>query len=267
MLIIAFKNSYICSQWGVKLQECISRRVSTGLKTNSLGNVFDITEIEGAGYWRDFKVTFVRGSWSCEEFMLFDSSQNDLQRSADEVLSALEGRLDEANRKVMEEYINQLAEVETSRRRSKIALPSLGEYSRQANTRLLSLYKDLSFDSCEQKVHAHYTAHITGSLPLLSEAFNLIYLQKEAQNLTINRIAVARAARPEISKIRKRLGVSSSSRLSQREQYELNKTAAHIARVKENSKISDDPEVKNGSKDPRACGGKFFGEACDCSIF
>jgi hypothetical protein len=270
ILVLAYRNSSICLQWGTKLQECINHRASNGLKTNSLGNVYDISEIEGEGNWRDFKVTFVRGSWSCEEFMLFDSCQADLQRSAEEVMEALEGKLDEVNRRVMEDYISQLAEVEKSLRATKAAMPRMKQYTvrtiqNTANSKLMSLYKQIDQEAAEAKALAHYSAHHSGTLALLPSVFNLIYLQNAAQTLKLHQIAANRSNAPEMLRIRQRL--TGSEQLSQQEQLQINQTAAHIARIKENSRNSTDPEVRSGAKDPRACGGKFFGEACDCKVF
>jgi hypothetical protein len=270
ILVLAYKNSSICVQWGTKLQECISRRVSNGLKANSLGNVFDISEIEGEGNWRDFKVTFVRGDWSCEEFMLFDSSQADLQRSAEEVLEALEGKLDEANRRVMEEYVSQLAEVERSVRATRVAVPRMKQYTVRtmqstANTKLMTLYKEIGAEVAEAKVLEHYSSHHSSPSALLPSVFNLIYMQNAAQTLTLHKIAASRANAPERQRIRQKL--AGREQLSQQEQHQISKTAAHLARIKENSRNSTDPEVRSGAKDPRACGGKVFGEACDCRVF
>lgn len=272
-LIVVFKNSFTCSQWGVKLQECIGRRASSGMSANSLGNIFDITEIQGEGYWRDFKVTFVHGNWSCEEFMLFDSTQSDLQRSADEVMSALEGRLNEMNRLIMENYLRQLTEVEISKRKLQHPLPHFNHLqyavsSKQstANKKLLTIYKDLPSEDLLKQTHFYITAHHSNDLPVLAGAFNLIYLQSAAQTISINQLAVSQANKPEIKKIKQNL-VSNYSQMSQMERHKLDKTAAHLARVKENSRLSNDPDVQSGAKDPRACGGRFFGEACDCRLF
>jgi hypothetical protein len=271
LLIVAFKNAFVCNQWAAKLQECINRRVSSGLhRTSTLGNVLDITEIEGGGNWRNFKVTFVRDTWSTEEYMLFDSSQVDLHRSVEEVLGSFEGRLDEVNRKIVEEYVTQLAEVELSNRVGETRLSSIKAFTVSArqssvNSRVMAAYKGLDLATCETQALEHYSAHCSNAMSLVPAAFNLIYMQNAAQTLKIHRIAWQRAMVPEALPIKQKM--SGRDQLTTQEQHQINKTAAHIARVKENSKNSDDVEVQSGAKDPRACGSRFFGDSCDCKVF
>jgi hypothetical protein len=259
---------------------------------SSLGNIFDITYMHSEGTWRDFKVTFVRNEWSCEEFLLFDTSHEDLSAATAEVYQAIDTRLDLMNQQVLLGFLRQTEVTERSYRMTKKYtkpfLPGFS-FSYADNARLTSSYKDVDKGQITLDIEQLVSQVLSHKDDFVTQAFSLIELQKLTQVSLIARYAhrlqsigrgygEIREERevyaqhqevPAFEKVRNML-ISSSDDLSVRKRYEIDSAAAHIAEImtKRRKEKGDENARRQGIKVPeRSCASRAFGDACDCHIF
>jgi len=272
-LTILFKNYAIAKQWLTKLTECTSKRASYNEASEcALGNIFDITYLQSGGTWRDFKVTFVKNTWSCEEFLLFDTTQEDLTASTNEVYQTIESRLDLVNQRMLLGFLYQTEILEKSNRMAKKYLkPYMPAYSytQSANSRLLKSYKDVDIGQAEFALSKQIAEFSVKKSDLLNEAFDLIELQKSSQVLQIAIASQTKHEVPVYEKIRKKLHRKSIDS-SAKERMELDAAAAHISEIikQRQQKAEEDGGRRKPVKAPeRSCGSRVFGDACDCHIF
>jgi hypothetical protein len=273
-LSIIFKDSTVAYDWLVKLTECVSSRPSyTEGTEGGLGNIFDITFLQSGGTWRDFKVTFVKHTWSSEEFLLFDSSQEDLSASSAEVYQIIDARLDLTNQRIFMSFLNQAEAVERSERMTKKHLqPSLPSFAfdLDSNKRLLRSYRGVDIQSYSRDISSRWTQFLRSTEDPINEAFSLIELQKATQVLRIADFIQNKPRDNEIKKYREQINKGHSRAFSEKEIGEIDAAAAHIAQVKRQRKQADedDDRRRRGMKVPeRSCGSRMMGDACDCRVF
>jgi hypothetical protein len=273
-LSIIFKDSAVAYDWLVKLTECVSRRPSyTDGAEGGFGNIFDITYLQSGGTWRDFKVTFVKHAWSSEEFLLFDTSQEDLSASSAEVYQIIEARLDLTNQRIFMSFLNQAEAVERSSRMTKKHLqpylPSFA-FDLDSNKRLLRSYRGVDIENYSRDVSSTLTQALRSSEDPINEAFSLIELQKATQVLRIADFIQNKPRDSEINRYREKIQRGHSLAYSEKEIGEIDAAAAHIAQIKRQRKQTDEDEERRrrGVKVPeRSCGSRMMGDACDCRVF
>jgi hypothetical protein len=270
-LTIQFKSPSIATQWGAKLNECVSRRSSYGESSeSSLGNIFDITYMQREGAWRNFKLTFVKNEWSCEEFLLFDSSQEDLGVSTAEAYHSIDSRLDLVNQQIWLGFLRQTEVTEKSSRMTKKTikpfLPGF-TFSYSANARLISSYKDVDNRQTKLDIEQLYSQTLSNKHDFITQAFSLIELQKSTQVSTIARYA-QRQEFLVFDRVRNQV-MRNSDALSAKEPHD--DSVDHLVKIMSKRRQVKEDEAaarRQGIKVPeRSCGGRALGEVCDCHIF
>jgi hypothetical protein len=223
------------------------------------------------GAWRDFKLTFVKNEWSCQEFLLFDSSQEDLGASTAEAYHSIDSRLDLVNQQIWLGFLRQTeASEKSSRMTKKFMKPFLPgfTFSYSANARLISSYKEVDNRQTKLDIEQLYSQTLSNKHDFITQAFSLIELQKSTQVSTIARYAQQQEV-PLFEKVRNKM-CKNSDALSVKERHEIDSAAAHLVEIMSKRKQEEEDEAarRQGIKVPeRSCGNRVFGDACDCHIF
>lgn len=251
-LYIIFNDSRLCKEWQEAVAHHLHKAEAPAVRKNLLGSIYDISELEknSVRMWREMKVTFVRpdGS-SAEEFLVYDTTQDDLDDSLREVLSAIADKTDAVNTEILKQYLIDVTALEELKRTkdfrgSDKALDSL------------SSYEDVDMIDINQRLFKLVQKSQASRDPF-SQAYRLMLAQKCSQTAKLATYAVMRKAGRNSLEERKSGRVSSQVR---RWESDL---SANVSRVRESIIERQRENVAKEEVRPRT----WFREACECRLF
>ncbi|OMJ88753.1 hypothetical protein SteCoe_9215 [Stentor coeruleus] len=244
------------------------------------GAVFDISEpSEINDTWREIKITFVKEDISHTEYLTFDRSVSNLNLSADEILNSLIRCLDRTNFYIVHMYLLDVTRFEKIIRITnqpifvliKPLVPRILKYKRKENTDLRMEYKKISgIDLSNQLVQMikAYETHNYGDL--ISDAFNLIFMQKVDICLQLHQIACEHA----MNSMEKSLDVSGNSEEAKgvgkkvEGQVDIEQKIKDIISKKEKERESSREIIEKSVSEEKEMDFKksIFRDACECRI-
>jgi hypothetical protein len=256
-LYVIFPDSRQCKEWQDALSHQLKRpEQQPVLRKNLLGNIYDISEHEksSAKMWREMKVTFVRqGGDSSEEFLMFDTTLDDLEDSLREVMGATADKTDVSNSEILRQYLLDVTAFEELKRANDSRGAAVSKSPEN-----LSAYGGVNQVDVNQKL---FTAiqKSQDSSNVFTQAFQLMLAQKLSQTVRLATIAAVRRANAEqhVHQERRHERVASHPR----------KRESHLSPNVIRGSDSLGRGILSSSNEEEARPKTWFREACECKLF
>ncbi|CAG9318766.1 unnamed protein product [Blepharisma stoltei] len=148
--------------------------------------IFDITKSKSSNpSWEEIKVTFVRSDHtSFSEYLVFDKTQEDLNKSVEEVMGCISENLSQSDRKIMLSYLSDIMRNHTIKKNKDI-LSRTNKSARkiefeQENSEIIkSFYYGMNRDEISKELKRRINWFtIDENENQINQAFELIQVQK-----------------------------------------------------------------------------------------
>mmetsp|Transcript_4850 Transcript_4850/g.9069 ORF Transcript_4850/g.9069 Transcript_4850/m.9069 type:complete len:378 (+) Transcript_4850:165-1298(+) len=254
-LYIIFNDPRQCKEWYDALSHSLNRAETPTLRKNLLGNIYDISEIDrnSVRMWREMKVTFVKNDHSsAEEFLVYDTTQENLEDSLSEVLHATADKTDVINSEILKQYLLDVTSLEELKRTKDVR----GSVASKAPENL-SAYTTVNQIELNQKLFK-MIQKAQNSNDGLTQTYRLMLAQKYSLTAKLSTIAAMRRIGKNPMEERKSERVAPYIKKWEKD------LSANVAKVRE-SIIEKQREhvVPNEESRPRS----WYREACECRLF
>lgn len=252
-LIVIFNDTRQAKEWQDAFSSLLKKPGLPGVRKNLLGNIYDISELEknSVRMWREMKVTFVRhDNSSAEEFLVYDTTQDDLDDSLKEVLHATADKTDVCNSEILKQYLLDVTALEELRRTKE-------RTSVVGSPENLTAYNGVNHIETNQRLFKTIQKSQNSSNDL-TKVYRLMLAQKYSQTVKLATIATIRQG-VDTRTVEERKADRAATHLRKWERD----LSANVAKVRESMERQREAVAPSEEARPRTC----FREACECRVF